>query len=259
MTFHHPAPTLGGACFVLFAGDPEAGKLAEALRASLTDVEVVDAVAGGEPLVTGQLGLDTVLVAPVPNPVPDGEALATCHPLWWEDPTPVAGHRSHAIVVVRSDDDPAEDPRAHALRQAMATSVAVAALLAAPDAVGVYAGAAGATFPAHEYAEQLAAARADERLPVELWVTTWLEAHEDGTVSGWTHGLASFGHADVVVEDSTREPSDVYNLLASLAAHVVATGDRLEPGQTLGWDDGVHTVSVSADSTEAHPLLTIDF
>lgn len=263
MVFHHPAPTAGGASFVLLADDPDVDRLADALRSELADVEVLDTDAEGAPLeaplLTGRLGMDTVLVAPVASPVPDGEALAACHPVWWEDPTPVAGHRAQAIVVVRSEEDPDEDPRAHALRHAMATSVAVAALLATDDAVGVYVGPAGATFPPAEYRDHLAAARTGQQLPVDLWVTTWLEPHEDGTVSGWTHGLTSFGHADVVVEDSRRAPSDVYVLLTSLAAHVVTTGDRLEPGHSLDWDDGVHPVEAAPDSSDAHPLLAIAF
>lgn len=264
MGFRHPAPNPSGATFVLLSGEPDAAALADALRDDFTEVEVVTTAADGatidSPHVSGRLGVDTVLVAPIAEPVLDDEALTACHPVWWDDPTPVAGHAAHAILVVRTDaDDPEEDPRAHALRQTMTASVAAAALAANPDVVGIFSRAAGATFPPQAYAEFLATARAEQELPVELWATTWLEPHDDGTVSGWTHGLETFGHADLVVEDSVHDPSAVYHLLASLAEHIVATGERLEPGHELGWADGVHQVGVPAESTDAHPLLAIDF
>lgn len=260
--FHHPDPTPGGASFVLFAGPPETDALVAALASALTDVEVLDA-AGADPgvdaVIVGRLGPDEVLVVPVGVPVPDDEALAACHPVWWDDPSPVADHAGHAMVVVRSEDDDSEDARTRALRQAMTQSVAVAALLALPDAVGVHVSAAGATFPPREYVDVLAAARSARHVPVDLWVTTWLEPHDDDSVSGYTRGLTTFGHADLVVEDSDREPSAVYNLLASLAEHVVMTGERLDPGHTIGWDDGVHPVAAADDSSGAHPLLVVEF
>ena len=258
MTFRHPDPTPSGASFVLFSSDePDVVALAEALSTSFTEVDVTAASDSTDRLVTAQLGLDTVFVAIAASAIPDDEALGACHPIWWDDPAPVAGHASHAIVAVRSADEPGEDPRAHALRQSLTATEAVAALLGLPDAVGVYSGPAGATFPPEGYRDLVATSLAEPALPTELWVTTWLEPHDDETVTGYTHGLASFGHADLVIEDSTADPADIYHLLASLAAHIVESGEHLMPGQTLGWESGVLPVAEASDSTDVQPLLAI--
>lgn len=73
-------------------------------------------------------------------------------------------------------------------------------------------------------------------------MTTRLEPHEDGTVSGWTH-VAGAVAAELAVEDSRREPSEVYGMLSSLVAHVVLTGDGLAAGHTLSWDGETLPVS----------------
>lgn len=249
--------------FVLFSSPaPDAAAVASALTPEFAEIEILTSGPDGEvleaPVVCARHGEDHLLAAVVPAPVPDDEALLACHPVWWDDVDPVAHHASQVVVVVRSTDDSDEDPRARALRQAMTASVAIAALLGLADAVAVYVGAASATFPAAGYVEYLDAARAEESLPVELWVTTWLEPHEDGTVSGWTHGLAPFGHAELAVEDSRREPSEVYGMLSSLVAHVVLTGDGLATGHTLGWDGETLPVSELAEEVGV-PVLSIGF
>lgn len=262
MSFH-PAPTPGGASFVMFTEPPGIDELVAVLRTALDDVTVTDGDAAGAPLespvISGRMGPDTVLVAPVGAPLPPGEAEAACHPVWWDDPAPVSTHAAHAIVVARSEGDDLDDPRTHALRQALSTSTAAAALAGLPVAVAVHASGAGATFPAAEYRAYIAAAREQQRLPVGVWVTTWLDPNDDGTVAGHTQGLVGFGHADLDVAGSHRDPSDVYTLLASLADHILMTGEHLDPGHTLGWNDGVHAVTAAPDSTPTHPVLAIDF
>lgn len=260
MAFQHPAPTPPGASIVLFAGLPGAADLVDALTQALDDVEVVAADGVGEsPVIRGRHGTVTVLVAPVAGPLARAEIEAACHPVWWEDPSPTATHTDHVVVVAQADAESPEDARTHALHQALSTSTAAAALTALEGASAVYAAAAGGTFPADAYRDYLALAREAQRLPVGVWVTTWLDPAEGATVDGYTHGLAAFGHAELEVSGSEHEPSDVYNLLASLADHILMTGDRLHPGHTLGWADGVHEVAEAAESTDAHPVLAIAF
>lgn len=260
-SFAHPAPHSPLLAFVLFEGDPpDIDALATALREEFTDAVRVQTVApeGKEPTPTAVVQAEgvSVLVAPVAAPVPGGEAVRACHPLWWRDRTPVEEHRSHVIITTLCSTD-REDPRARALHQATLLSIVGSLVLGLEGAVGFYYAEAGVTFPPDAYLTTLQHAFEQEEPPIDLWVSVWLRPREDGTTSGYTLGLDTFGHADLVVRDSRRPPSEVYELLASVAAHLVASGARLEPGHTLGYsaEDQAPVTAVESEVHGAKALL----
>ncbi len=238
-SFAHPAPASPVVGFVLFAqAAPSASAVQDALRDEFGDavaVQVVE-VEGKGPVETVVVAADgvTALCTPVDASLPEAEVLRACHPVWWrDDPDAVRDHRSHVIVTTLHA-GPTADPRAQALRESTVFSLVAARVAALPDAVAVYAGAAGIALPAEAYRRTVEASVEAEQLPVELWASVWLIPEADGSHSAYTLGLDTFGHTDLVVEHSRRHPSDLYHLLFSLAAHVIATGTPLQPGNSVG-------------------------
>lgn len=237
--FTHPgvaSPVVG---FALYAGAaPAASAVLEVLRE-----EFGDAVTSRLLEVEGKGAVDTVIVAaegvtvlctPVDAPLPADEVLRACHPVWWREARDaVADHHSHLIITALHA-GAAPEPRTQSLRESTMFSVVAANAAALPGAVAVYAGSAGLAVPAEAYRRTVDASIEAEELPVELWASVWLIPEADETHSAYTLGLDAFGHADLVVEHSRRHPSDLYHLLISLAAHVIATGAQFQPGNTVG-------------------------
>nr|NLI49325.1 hypothetical protein [Propionibacterium sp.] len=260
--FRHPTPAPQFAGFALFA---DSSPTLDAARAALEE-EFGDAITATEVPVGSEtlpaLVLDAaatqVLVAPVGAPVPDEVALNACHPVWWSDPAPVAGHRSHVVVTtLRAEGQ--EPDHDLLLAEAVTLSTVAALLLELPGALGFYYGNAGITFPAAPYVQLIRESLEHGQLPTDAWISTWLARGEDDRVGGCTLGLASFGHADLLVEDSVRPASEVYQLLHGLAGQLLASGYQLMPGATVGpAEDEQHPVTVR-DGGDAGVLLEVRF
>jgi len=243
MEFQHPEPTGPMIAFALFAdAAPALDALAASLEAEFGPVETltpVAAPAGAEAptappalVVTAQGA--TVLVAAIGTPAP-GDPVRACHPVWWTDRSPVAEHRGHVLITVARDPD---DPVDHdtALTDAVALSCVAAVVAEQPDAVALFHTNGALTLPAPAYSRLVREAFDAGELPVDAWVSVWLEPSDAG-VTAFTLGLDAFGHAELSVADSAREASEVYTLLTSVAAHLVASGDQLLPGASLGPSD----------------------
>lgn len=260
--FTHPEPTRQFAAFALFGAEaPTLDALAAALDADFgestatTEVPVGDATLPA--LVVDAQGA-RVVVVPVAEPVPDDVALNACHPVWWQDPAPVAGHRAHVVVTTVRDADTEPDHEL-LLAEAVALSTVAALVLELPGAVALYYGNAGITFPAEPYVQLIRDSLENGQLPTEAWVSTWLARGEDERIGGCTLGLAAFGHADLLVEDSEREASDVYQLLTGLGGQLIASGYALAPGATVGPTEDEQYPVAERDGGQAGVLLQIAY
>lgn len=260
--FTHPQPTSQFAGFALFPGEPPTLDAAgSALEDEFGDgISVTEVSVGG--LTVAALIVDTpaarVLVSPVAGPVPDDAALNACHPVWWTDPAPVADHQGHVVLTtVRAEG--AEVHHDLLLAEAVAVSTVAAVLLELPEAIGLYFGNAGITFPAEPYTQLIRESLEHGQLPTDAWISTWLARDEDDRVGGCTLGLASFGHADLLVEDSERTASEVYALLHGLAGQLIASGYGLMPGATVGPTEAEQHPVSARDAGEAGQLLRIQY
>ena len=79
------------------------------------------------------------------------------------------------------------------------------------------------------------------------------------TVGGCTLGLACFGHAELLVEHSEHEASEVYGLLSGLAGQLIATGSGLLPGATVGPSDAEQYPVTARDGGQAGTMLQIAY
>lgn len=252
MPFEHPSPRGPLIAFVLFEDAPPAlDALAAALTTEFGTVALAAAPVPGDDdppasLVVVSLQGVAVLAVPAAEPAP-GEPAATCHPTWWHgEASAVAAHRGHVLVTaVRHPESVIE--HAEALTEAVALASVATIVAELPGAVAVYHTNGAITIPAGAYARLVRLSLDEGRLPVEAWTSVWLDTADDG-VSGTTLGLDAFGHAELQVRGSERPASEVYQLLASVAAHLVGSGDRLSPGSFVGTtEDDSHLVSVADD------------
>ena len=237
MAFTHPSPQGPPLGFVLADAPIDIDALFAALSDELPGgvsrhpIQTGDGAPAGEMLAVDAQGV-TLLLAPVASPVPAEAALHAAHPVWWPETSAVRDHTHHVVITVARPQG-AEIDHDAALHEAVMFSVIATIVLEQPQAVGLFYGSGGITLPAGPYRQMVTDALEAGRLPVEAWVTAWLTKHED-RFSGRTVGLDAFGHAELSVEDSAHEASEVYGLLISLAAHLISTGDRLQPGASVG-------------------------
>lgn len=236
--FTHPplvTPTTG---YVLFSGAPPApedllGVLREGFgdQVSLTELPVRSGDQVGTAVV--RLGPLTALVAPVEGPLNPDLVRRTAHPAWWgqsgEDPV---RHGSHVIISVMRGVTHT-DARAQGFEEAGLWSAVAARVAQLDGATAVLAVTAAVSVPASRYVELVTSGRATQEMPVDLWVSVWALRNEDGTVTVFTHGLDGFGHADLVVNNSTEEPGSLIRLLGGVARMVVVQGARLVPGESV--------------------------
>ncbi len=255
MEFRHPAPRGPLIAFALFAdAAPALDALAACLEdefgpvEALTPVGAPDGAEGPPPALVVTTQGATVLVAAIEGPAP-GDPGRACHPVWWADASPVAQHRGHVLITVARDlDDPVDHDTA--LTDAVALAAVAAVIVEQPGAVALFHTNGAITLPAAAYARLVRGSFDAGELPIDAWVSVWLEPGEDA-VTAFTLGLDAFGHAELTIPDSAREASEVFTLLASVAAHLVATGDRLLPGASLGpSEEERYEVSAPADPDE---------
>ena len=262
MAFTHPAPAGPLLGFALFSQPVDLRVLTAALENELPGGIARHTTGGGDtgrpesPLLAVDAQGVTILVAPLDVPVPDGAALAACHPLWWTDPSPVETHTNHVVVTAYREPGEVVD-HDRALHEAVMLSMIATIVLGLPGAVGLLYGAAGITFPAEPYCQLVSESLDQGRLPVEAWVSVWLVADDDDRPAAYTVGLEAFGHADLVIEKSEREPPEIFALLMSLAAHMVTSGDRLLPGATVGPTEDERFEVVEASFNQSAPMLRI--
>lgn len=262
MTFTHPEPSgplLGIALFSSSHVDPDAlgAALTEEYGAAVSRHEA-ESDAHGPVTFAVQEAEATVLVTPVDEPIPSDEALQAAHPIWWTDTSPVRDHLSHVVITTwRPEGAPVDHESV--LRAATLFSAVTTLVLERPDAVGVYYGNGGSTVPAQTYAHYVRETLERGDLPTDVWVTAWPMQDEGGRIGGTTLGLRHFGHADLVVLESTREPSEVYFMLQNLAGHLIVSGEQLEPGSTVQFADDTSYEVSAVETPEGLDFLRIAF
>ena len=182
--------------------------------------------ASKENTITFKLGKsDTVHVASMPAPVPDGEAeeaaqySITSLGTGWELPE----HGAHLVVVLQEDE---EHSTVDSLR--LLTRV-VAAVAKAADAVGVYWGDANAT---HEPEFFIDVARDD--LPVMLWTGLSIAAEEGDRLSLLSMGMDQLDLPDLMLTSPQKGANDALRFFFDLLVFVIRREAALPDGDTIG-------------------------
>lgn len=264
----HPQPSGSYTSFPLFSAPVTADDVLTRLRTAFSDEVVGKGLpsSAGEPTVVVTMHGVRIVVALVSSPVPEGEATRNCHPAFWADTTPIDTHVAHAVVSAevtgRDPESPidADSPIERTLAAHVTGSLVAAALVEAPEAVGLYNAAAATTLPPDAVYDMVRAAYADPedpQLPVDLWLSVWSWGNEVTGTTLATFGMPTFGHADLMIEATPLPLADSTNLLLDVARYVVSTGVRLHPGEELGHADRRLRVEAAISPSHGDPVLRI--
>lgn len=236
-------------------------------------------VVGGGP---GEIALIALAPAKLPDPLP----ISRTHHGMPED-----GEGAGAIALVardRSDDprwfvDQVVAPFADVIASDLGPEVAALALasqhvyviegsLEDPDDLGHVQAAwaiakciseEGATVIVDVYAarahlgSEVAALDPDRELDVMHEVTLFFDESDDGTLAAWSLGMRKFGRPDIVVLGVAPDAATEAALLLRDVAGTMATGVRIEPGDTLSTPDG-RRMTAARFSPEMSSVVAVD-
>ncbi len=133
-------------------------------------------------------------------------------------------HQAHLLVAVLG--------RGHAPLEAGELFVKVAcACLKAPNVLGIYD--CGTVWMPEHFMESAMVMKEGEP-PLGDLVFVGLYRDEKG-VSSWTNGMRSFGREELEIIHSSRQPSEVYDLMWNVSAYLIRHGAVLRDGETLGF------------------------
>ena len=161
-------------------------------------------------------------------PVPNGEAEYWANSNFMTRQKSVAAakeHKAHLLVAILGNASPLESGK-------LFVKVA-ASCLKASNALGIYD--CGTVWLAEDYV-QMAMAMKEGQFPLLNLVFVGLYQDKKG-VSSWTNGLRSFGRDELEVIGSSRQPSEVYDLMMNIASYVIEEGAVLHDGETCGFTE----------------------
>ena len=209
----------------------------------ITDIEVKDAVTVAQ-IPGGALGLLHV-ATPVPSSDLEGPIKLAYH--WPSAATDVGNHRQHVVVHVGSTVlDPVE---VHLL-----LSKAVASILSTRGGIGVYIGNAMLVRSAADYASDIQSA-SRTALPILSWIGC-NPVREGSMLSVYSTGLFQFGVRELEVRRSIKPAAELLGMMADLAHYQLATGNRLNDGDTFG-ETMVDRTRVRYEASEFIPDMEV--
>lgn len=170
-----------------------------------------------------------VLVADMPAPIPWSDLEGPCRTAWfWPAAAEeIKTHTCHLLVTLTDPDLDAID------RFLRLTEVTAALLASLPTAAGVYWG-SGAVVTSPEAFREMASGAVREQLPLYLWVTFHLGRNGDGSMFGFTQGLAALGIKELEVPSTRYSTEDVLDRLFNIAHYVLDGVAEVKDGNSIG-------------------------
>jgi len=104
---------------------------------------------------------------------------------------------------------------------------------------------------------EVAALRPERGFDVMHEVTLFFEEVGDGTLAAWSLGLRKFGRPDLVVLGVPPDGATDAAVLLRDLAQVLASGERIEPGDTIGTPGG-RTLVAERFAPEHAPVVAVD-
>jgi hypothetical protein len=166
---------------------------------------------------------------PVPLPWTDLEGPCATSPFWEDAAAAMKKHKAHLIVTASPVD---ENPVAGA----RLLTKAIAAVLQATSAIGVYCGAGTLVHSSVTFLEH-AAEMSEECLPLYLWVDFRVMADEGDTVTLFTTGMEALGFREMEIVQSQIEPAELVDLVFNFAHYLLDNGPVIADGDTIGMSE----------------------
>ena len=157
-------------------------------------------------------------------PVPDGEAEANAqfNYMWPDAVTVTQTHKAHMLVTIMGEGSIEEKGKLY--------TKAITTLCRLENTLGVY-----ANEVVHEPKMFVAMSEImkDGSLPIFNLVWFGLGRSEDG-VSAYTCGLNCFGKDEIEIINSSKQPSELRDMLINIADYVISQDVYLHDGETIG-------------------------
>lgn len=210
---------------------PTEGELFRFIRDTWPDSPSIGGIKQEENVLSFDMGHDAAAVSSMPVPIPWADLEGPCREAWYwpQAASAFRNHAAHILVVLI----PKAPERVDA---AMSLTRVVAAVAACSESVGIFWGGGGLV---HAPGQFIAASgkMSRESLPLDLWISFGIAQEEDGTHSLYTSGLEEFGHMEIEVSSSRRDPQFLIERVFNVAHFLLDKGPILHDGETIGLTD----------------------
>ena len=187
--------------------------------------KIDDMEADGQKVILLRVRGGTVMIGLIDAPVPKGSIDGLCRTAWyWRDACEATSlHRGHIFVSVLDTDLDRLDARL------LQTDV-VASLMDA-NAIASY---WEASLQSREAFLKQSAAASRDNPPVLLWVNFRVSRDPEKGLSISTDGMEAFDLREIEAKDVKGDGSEVFGLLAGMAAYLIQKGPVIKDGETIG-------------------------
>jgi hypothetical protein len=173
---------------------------------------------------------DTLILMPIPAPIPDGEAEAMAGysisslGTGWQ----LGSHEGHVVVTLQEEDSGLSPQRLLRFSRLLAGVID-----GIDDVVGIYSGEAHATHDPDFFRDM---AMEDSIVPVHLWNGISV-AGDDKTVSLLSLGMKQLGQPNLKLTGPSAEGSALIGFFFNLLEYAAKRGAAVEDGSTVGRTD----------------------
>ena len=190
-----------------------------------------------------------VVIVPFPFPMPSiiAEGAAMKNYLWDDAMGAVTGHTNHVAISIV--DGPSDRMAQEALLMKLLSVVSQQG-----DAVGIYTN--GLVYEPMAYVTETDKLRHDE-LPVGNMIWVDFEFEEDGTVSGHTTGMESYGKLNIELLHYPWEIEEMCASVRAIATVVLSLESDVQDGDTLTIDEETKYTVRIAKSVHAEDAQTL--
>ncbi len=201
------------------------------------------------------VGDSKVIFAMMPAPIPwsDLEGPCATSVLWPNAAEELQAQESHVIVTVMSEGDPID-------RSTLLTQATTSLLSTGIGVIGVYWGNATLVIPTELFCD-FATDIMPGMPPIHIWVDFRVGPNEQGSTSGFTHGLEALGHMELETHNATDSPGELRERFEGLIMYLLENGPIIQDGNTIGEDANERIKVVYSNSEFGHEskVMRLDY
>ncbi|MFZ5989314.1 MAG: DUF4261 domain-containing protein [Bacillota bacterium] len=179
--------------------------------------------------IDGEMGF----VSLMPGPMPWGDLEGPCATAWyWTKATEVLKqHKAHIIVSILP-----QNQQKQVLERIITTTKIVASVAKAANALGIYWG-SGTVVQSKDNFINECMKMDKEYFPYELWIEFRIQVFPDRTCNIITTGMKAFGHMEIEVIRSSKDPMEVLEFIFNIIDYLIKNGPVIKDGDTVGEDE----------------------
>ena len=227
------------------------------LEATWPDIGTIGSSEKSDNSISFSVGNSQVVLGLMPAPIPWSELEGPCATsvLWPNSADVLRDHKSHLIVTVMMEDD--ANPIEQSTRLTQVTSSVVHTC---NEALGIYWGNATLVIQP-ELFRNFAVEVMPEAPPIYIWIDFRIGPNEQGTTSGFTHGMRALGHMELETENATDPPAELRERFEGLIMYLLENGPVIQDGDTIGQDANERITANYSESSFGHSdkVMRLDF